>query len=420
MPLRVQSDAGVPLVVTDPDDPASQAIRQTARGIIALSPVELPVLAMAAPSLPQAPRRRAGSPCRWRARATRLGVAAAVVDGELVAGDVAISGDRVTAVGLRPAGRGTAVPGFVDLQVNGYAGVDFLTGDDRRVARGRARAGVRRRHDVPADARSPRRATRCSPRSSVPRACAVSPASTWKGRSSHRCDSARTRRSIAAIPTWRCCASSSRRARSRMVTLAPELPGADELVDELTARGTVVSLGHSAASAEVATAAFARGARCVTHVFNAMGGVTAREPGLAGAALADPRVTVMCIADGVHLAEETLRLVATAARGRLVLTTDAIAPAGAIVARDGRATLPDGTLAGGLGTLAEAVRRLVSLGVPLVEAVDAASGAPARLLGREDIGTLRPGVRADVVDARRRARGSRACSSRVSRVRSSP
>ena len=65
--------------------------------------------------------------------------------------------------------------------------------------------------------------------------------------------------------------------------------------------------------------------------------------------------------------------------------------------RDGRATLPDGTLAGGLGTLADAVRRLVSLGVPLTEALDAASGAPARLLGREDIGTLRPGARADVV-----------------------
>jgi N-acetylglucosamine-6-phosphate deacetylase len=182
-----------------------------------------------------------------------------------------------------------------------------------------------------------------------------------------------------------------------MVTLAPELPGALDLIDELVSRGVVVSLGHSAATAEAAAAGFARGARSVTHVFNAMGGVTAREPGLAGAALADPGVAIMCIADGVHLADATLRLVAAAARGRLVLTTDAVAPAGDVLVRDGRATLPDGTLAGGLGTPAEAVRRLVGLGVALPDAVDAASGAPARLLGRHDLGTLRPGARADVV-----------------------
>ena len=112
------------------------------------------------------------------------------------------------------------------------------------------------------------------------------------------------------------------------VTLAPELPGALELVDLLHERGIVVSCGHSDATAEEAAAAFDRGVRTVTHLFNAMRPLGHRDPGIAGAALARDDVIVQVILDGHHLAEETARIVWRAAAGRVALVTDAIAAAG--------------------------------------------------------------------------------------------
>src|SRR5205814_6115346 len=111
----------------------------------------------------------------------------------------------------------------------------------------------------------------------------------------------------------------------RLVTLAPELAGGLELVDWLRARRprVTVSLGHSGASPETARAAEERGARCVTHVFNAMGPVHHRKPGLAVWALTDRRVRLGVIADGIHVAPAMLELVARAAGRRVVLVTDA-------------------------------------------------------------------------------------------------
>src|SRR5205823_12634408 len=112
------------------------------------------------------------------------------------------------------------------------------------------------------------------------------------------------------------------------VTLAPELPGALELVALLCSRGVTVSCGHSDATAAEAHEAFAHGAKTVTHLFNAMRPFAAREPGLAGAALASAEVTVQVILDGVHLAEDTARLVWHAAAERMALVTDAVSGAG--------------------------------------------------------------------------------------------
>ena len=114
----------------------------------------------------------------------------------------------------------------------------------------------------------------------------------------------------------------------RYVTLAPELPGALELIDVLHARGIVVSLGHSGATAAEAELAFDRGVGTVTHLFNAMRGFHHREPGIAGAALARDDVIVQAIIDGHHLARDAELLVWRAAAGRLALVTDAIAAAG--------------------------------------------------------------------------------------------
>jgi N-acetylglucosamine-6-phosphate deacetylase len=123
------------------------------------------------------------------------------------------------------------------------------------------------------------------------------------------------------------------RAPVRLVTLAPELDGAGELIDHLVAAGVTVALGHSDADAATAHAAFDRGAGAVTHLWNAQRQVTSREPGLAGVALARPDVAVCVIADLVHVCAETLTVSLAAAGERAVVVTDAVAPAG----------LPDGT-----------------------------------------------------------------------------
>jgi N-acetylglucosamine-6-phosphate deacetylase len=196
--------------------------------------------------------------------------------------------------------------------------------------------------------------------------------------------------------------------RVTSVTLAPELPGALDLIDELVRRGAVVSLGHSGADADTAHAAVDRGAKTVTHLFNVMRPLSHRDPGLAGSALARDDVIVQLICDGVHLADETVLLSWRAAQGRLALVSDSIAAAGL---RDGRFRLGgteveveggvsrsrDGSLAGGTSTVPDAVRRLVHLGVPLGETVDAATRVPARILRRTDVGVLESGARADVV-----------------------
>jgi N-acetylglucosamine-6-phosphate deacetylase len=113
-----------------------------------------------------------------------------------------------------------------------------------------------------------------------------------------------------------------------------------------------------------------------------------RDPGVVGAALARDDVVVCVIADGVHLAPDAVRLVARAARGRVALVTDAVA---------GETRRPDGVLAGGGASMIEAVRNLHALGVPLEEAVEAATATPARVLGEAGLGRLDVGLPADVV-----------------------
>jgi N-acetylglucosamine-6-phosphate deacetylase len=193
-----------------------------------------------------------------------------------------------------------------------------------------------------------------------------------------------------------------------LVTLAPELPGALELIDVLHARGVRVSLGHTNATAEEADAAFERGVRTVTHLFNAMRPFRHREPGVAGAALARGDVILQLILDGNHLAPATVRLVWRAAAGRVALVTDAIAGAGQgdgryllgeteVEVSEGRASRADGVLAGSVLTMLEAVRNLEALGATLPEAIRAATEVPAQVLGRSDLGVLAPKAHADVV-----------------------
>jgi N-acetylglucosamine-6-phosphate deacetylase len=181
-----------------------------------------------------------------------------------------------------------------------------------------------------------------------------------------------------------------------LVTLAPEQPRAIDAVDLLAARGTLVALGHSAASFDQAVLAIDAGARLVTHCFNAMPPLHHRRPGLVGAALFDPRVAVSLIADLVHVHPSAIGI-AFRAKGaaRVALVTDSVATSGPV---EGAPRLPDGTLAGSVLTMDAAVRNVVRQArVTLPDAVRAASTTPADLLGLDGRGRLEPGGRADVV-----------------------
>jgi len=195
----------------------------------------------------------------------------------------------------------------------------------------------------------------------------------------------------------------------RMVTFAPELPGADALIAELVRRGIVPALGHSLADAAQVEAAVERGARHVTHLFNAMGAFHQRAPGLAGVALADDRLSCDLICDGAHVDPRLLRVAARCKRERLALIGDRLDPpgdpvgllaGGASLQDDGRVfRLPDGRLAGSRLTLDRALANARALaGMTRVEAVAACTLAPARVLGLErERGCLREGARADLV-----------------------
>jgi N-acetylglucosamine-6-phosphate deacetylase len=341
----------------------------------------------------------------------RLGVSAALVGGTLVPGDVDVEDGLVARVGLPSAnGRGIAVPGFVDLQVNGFAGVDFLGADAKAYARaGEAllatgvtaylTAFITSPEDVLVEALRGLPAETAGPR--VLGAHVEGPFLSATRLGTHPPEARRD-------PDPALLARILDAGRVRLLTLAPELPGSLELVDVLVARGIVVSCGHSDASADEARAAFDRGATAVTHLFNAMRPFSHRDPGIAGAALTHPGVTVQLIVDGVHLAREAVLLAWRSAPGRVALVTDAVAGAGLgdgsyalgdvpIEVENGVARREDGVLAGSALTMIEAIRNVHRLGVPLEEAVLAASAVPARLLGEARLGRLEVGLPADVV-----------------------
>ena len=205
----------------------------------------------------------------------------------------------------------------------------------------------------------------------------------------------------------------------RVITIAPELPGAIELIALLDGRGVIVSLGHSAATEKQAEAAYAAGARSTTHLFNAMTGVDHRHPGLAVAALLDDNAWVELIADGVHVDPALWPLIRRLKPAdRLLLVSDALPLAGTdategivgglkVEVRNGRVTLAGTTtLAGCAEALDIGVRNLALSGVPLPDAVAAATRAPLSLLGVDDRGRVGVGQRADLteLDARYRVR----------------
>ena len=182
----------------------------------------------------------------------------------------------------------------------------------------------------------------------------------------------------------------------RLITLAPEADPGLRATAMLRARGVSVAIGHSTVSYEGALEAADQGAGIVTHLFNGMGPLHHRAPGLPGAALDDPRLVPSIIADGVHVHPVLLRL-ALGARPDAALVTDAVATVAPVQERDGAAYMPDGTLAGSTLTMLDAVQRVVALGIAPAAAVRGATGNPARVIGAADYGRIAPGARADLL-----------------------
>ena len=313
---------------------------------------------------------------------------------------------------------GLLVPGLVDLQINGYFGVDFVSATSAEWSAVAARlpetgvtafaptfitgpldrltAGLRRAEHAMVAGRTTNSAR-------IVGVHLEGPFLASSRRGAHNAaflrdptDQALDLLVDAAAP-----------GTLRLVTLAPERPGALNAVRRLSEAGVVVGLGHTDATAVQVSAAADAGARMVTHLFNAQRGLHHREPGVAGVGLVDPRLTCGLILDLHHVAAEVARLTFAAAPGRVALVTDAVAAAGMapgryvlgeepVVVEAGRPPVrEDGTLAGSGLRLDEAVANAVALGVDLVSAVAAASQVPADLLGRTDLGRLVPGAVAD-------------------------
>ena len=201
------------------------------------------------------------------------------------------------------------------------------------------------------------------------------------------------------------------RGHIKLITIAPELPGACELIREASGRGVCVALGHSNADYASARAGIGAGARHATHTFNAMRAIDHRDPGIAGAVLTESAVSAEIIADGVHVAPAMVDLFLKAkGADSAVLVTDAISATGM---GDGRYRLgtfevevrgdicrsAEGKLAGSVLTLDRAVRNMMDFArCELQEAVRLATVGPARVAGIDQRkGVLAPGADADIV-----------------------
>jgi N-acetylglucosamine-6-phosphate deacetylase len=340
---------------------------------------------------------------------------------------VTVEGERITAVrptsqvdapaGARivDAGGAFLAPGFIDLQVNGAFGYDF-TADPATiwsVAERYARYGVTT--FLPTIITSPltniaaAQKVICSRppgfRGAEPLGLHLEgPFLNPARKGAHNADHLLPP-SVAAARDW------SPAAGVRLVTLAPELPGALDVVDALVRNGVLVSAGHSMATYAQAQAALDAGVRYGTHLFNAMPPLAHREPGLAGALLSDPRASAGFIPDGIHTHPAMIGLVwKLLGPERFSMVTDCMAALGMgpgrhklgeyeVVVDETSARLSDGTLAGSILSLDEGLRNLrARTNCALEDALATVTTTPARLLGLgRERGRIEPGYVADMV-----------------------
>ena len=355
-------------------------------------------------------------------------------DGVLGPGWIATSGGRIAAIGQRnPPAAAThrahwALPGFIDMHVHGGGGASFTQGGPDEA---RAAAAFHRAHGTTRIIASLVTAPVAELERRLTMLAGLADEGVIDGihlegpfLSAVRCGAqdprylaepsvAALRRLLAAANGW-----------LKMITIAPELPAAAEVIRAADGAGVIVAAGHTDASAAVTADAVAAGVSHATHLFNGMRPLGHREPGPAGALL-DHRVTCEVIADGTHLHDTTVRLAARAAGpGNLVLITDAMAAAGmpdgdyrlgeldvTVSAGVARLAVPGphgagpggasagGAIAGSTATMDLVVRRAITaIGLPVTDVACAAATTPARRLGLSAVtGALRPGLAADIV-----------------------
>ncbi|MBM3469981.1 MAG: N-acetylglucosamine-6-phosphate deacetylase [Armatimonadetes bacterium] len=363
---------------------------------------------------------RTASSTRWVLQADTL----LLPEGTVSPGFVVIEGESIAQVeeGLHPSPDlthpdSTVAPGFVDLQINGAAGCDFLRPSEAGLAAAHAyllatgtvaylptlisapEAQLREALSFFA-ARMDAGGVRGAPR--ILGVHLEGPFLSPERPGAHRSEHLRP-----PSVEWIGRLVDDFRGLIRIVTLAPELDGALEVIRYLNSQGIVAAIGHTNATFDEAMAAFDAGARLATHLFNAMPPYHHREPGVVGAALADGRVTCSVVADLVHVHPAVLAQVAVL-KGweRTALVTDAIAAAGAdqagmtlgdqtVTVADGAPRLAGGKLAGSILRMDRAVRNMAEAIGAWDQAARMASTTPARLLGLEQ-GDLRAGLRADL------------------------
>lgn len=345
-----------------------------------------------------------------------------------VAGRVRIANRRIAAVEGRLLGNGATVeppfivPGFIDLHVHGGLGGECMLGESE------VRTTLKFHASHGTVAMTPTTVT--APVAQIESALADIAATQARPRAGEATvlgahlegPFINPRRLGAQAPYPRpgdaaLAATWAERFPIAIATVAPEIAGGLDVVRSLAGRRCRVQVGHSLASLEEVGTAFACGCTGFTHLFNAMTGLHHREPGVAAWALARGQYAEI-ICDFNHVHPETV-LAARRAIPKLYTVTDASAAAGMpdgeyrlgdrkVIKRGLRVTLEDSdTLASSAITLADAVRNLVSIGVPLAEATAMASTRPADYLGLVDLGRIAPGARASIVqlDAALRAKG---------------
>lgn len=374
-------------------------------------------------------RSHDGDPRSGDGRVVLAGARVVTPTGTLRSGRVAVHAGVITAVGerelaaagvpVKDLGGAWLVPGFVDMHVHGGGGAWLASSDPQEVGRAvRFHMGHGTTSMLASIATAPLDSMRAS--AAVVAGAAAGPLAPAlagihlegpfisRERSGAQDpeairdpDPAAMERLLEACAGW-----------ARVVTVAPEGPGGLDLVRQVARSGAVPAVGHTQACYEEATAAIDAGARVCTHLFNAMPGLHHRDLGTVGAALSRDEVVCELVNDGVHLRPEVVWLVFQAAgAGRVALVTDAIAAAGMadgdydfgrvpLRVRGGVARLVDGrTIAGSTLTMDAALRRAVQeVGLPMEDAVAAASSTPARAIGIGGrTGSIEPGKAADLV-----------------------
>ncbi len=354
----------------------------------------------------------------------RVRINGGLVVGNEAAGavDLTIVGEHIQSLGFGRLGEGPTIdasglsvaPGFVDIQINGGYGFDLLSDPGSMWELGALLTQQGVTSFLPTIITSAKASTDAALAAIASRPYGYvgahpiglhfeGPMLSAARKGAHP-ESFLTAPSLDVIEGW----SADRGVR--LVTIAPELTGALDVIEELVRRGVVVSCGHSEATADEAADAVSAGATAVTHLFNAMAPLTHRNPPLLALALAEPAIVAGIILDGIHV-DPTVARVAWNAKGPegIALISDAVAPMGCpagtfefgdrdIVSDGDCVRQADGALAGSMLTMDRAVRNAVAFtGCSIADAVRAATATPARLVGADDTGSIEPGGLADIV-----------------------